>query len=58
MPLQAVRVHAVTGSGADLSWLVGLAVTTPVYYLWARNRGEAAPAPGRRDAPREPAATA
>ncbi|WP_411088359.1 hypothetical protein [Streptomyces sp. 061-3] len=47
-----------TGSGADVSWLVGLAVTTPVYYLWARNRGEAAPAPGRRDAPREPAATA
>lgn len=31
--------------GAGLSRLVGLAVTTPVYYLWARNRGETAPAP-------------
>ncbi|MFB7752948.1 cytosine permease, partial [Streptomyces sp. NPDC056121] len=22
--------------GADLSWLVGLLVTAPVYYVWAR----------------------
>ncbi|MFE7352256.1 purine-cytosine permease family protein [Streptomyces sp. NPDC057543] len=26
--------------GADLSWLVGLVVTAPVYYFWARSRGE------------------
>ncbi|MFF9511342.1 purine-cytosine permease family protein [Streptomyces sp. NPDC014724] len=26
--------------GADLSWLVGLVVTAPVYYFWARGRGE------------------
>ncbi|WP_327245111.1 purine-cytosine permease family protein [Streptomyces sp. NBC_01320] len=44
--------------GADLSWLVGLAVTTPVYYLWARNRGETAPASAQRNAPREPATSA
>ncbi|MFE7705852.1 cytosine permease [Streptomyces sp. NPDC057486] len=44
--------------GADLSWLVGLAVTTPAYYLWARNRGEAAPASAQRNAPREPATSA
>ena len=25
--------------GADLSWLVGLIVTAPLYYLWARSRG-------------------
>lgn len=44
--------------GADLSWLVGLAVTTPVYYLWARNRGETAPASAQRNASHEPATTA
>jgi NCS1 family nucleobase:cation symporter-1 len=46
--LPFVATPAYTGAaaqalhGADLSWIVGLAVTSPVYYLAARMRGEPA----------------
>ncbi|WP_236591966.1 purine-cytosine permease family protein [Streptomyces sp. NHF165] len=40
--------------GADLSWLIGLAVTAPLYYLWARRSGteQTATAPAGHPAPR------
>ncbi|MCX4644650.1 MULTISPECIES: cytosine permease [unclassified Streptomyces] len=44
--------------GADLSWLVGLSVTAPVYYVWARRvamRGGTAVAEAETGAPAESA---
>ncbi len=38
--------------GADLSWLVGLVVTAPVYYFWARPQA-AEPHPATAPVPQE-----
>ncbi|MEU6014944.1 cytosine permease [Streptomyces sp. NPDC047515] len=44
--------------GADLSWLVGLVVTAPVYYFWARSREEGGERPSVPRQQESPVATA